>query len=223
MRSKMSHDSGEQHEDETELWMLPYSTLMLVLVILFIMFYSFSITADKSVEYESAIAEMASTRPHSARGEQARKEIALTTSMQGVINSAKMSDKAQVTISARFIKMKLESQVIFDSGSAQLHEEILPLFNELFKHLKDMDNMIIVEGHTDNIAMHSAKFRSNWELSAARAFSVIYFFINKGIDRSRLVAHGFGEFRPAFENDTESGRAKNRRIEITILRGGSAR
>jgi chemotaxis protein MotB len=59
----------------------------------------------------------------------------------------------------------------------------------------------------------------NWELSSARAFSVIYHFLNQGIAPDRLIAHGFGEFRPAFSNDTETNRARNRRIEITVVRG----
>ena len=80
-------------------------------------------------------------------------------------------------------------------------------------------NMVIAEGHTDNVPIHTAQYDSNWELSSSRAFSVIYYFINKGISPERLVAHGFGEFRPAHSNETDADRAKNRRIEITVVRG----
>ncbi len=82
-----------------------------------------------------------------------------------------------------------------------------------------MGNSIIAEGHTDNVPIHTQQYQSNWELSSARAFSVIYFFINKGIPPERLVAHGFGEYRPASSNEDDAGRAKNRRIEITVVRG----
>jgi chemotaxis protein MotB len=202
--------------DDSELWMLPYSTLMLTLVILFISFYAFSM--GNSVEYETAIADLASTDTRSEKGEAAKKEIAVARSMHEEINKLGMQDKAQVLISARYIKLKLDSPSLFDSGSAELKEGILPLFQSLTNRLKGMKNLVVVEGHTDNVAIHSERFRSNWELSAARAFSVIYFFIKNGIDPSRLAAHGFGEYRPSFANDAEIGRAKNRRIEITVLR-----
>jgi len=206
--------------DDSELWMLPYATLMLTLVILFISFYALS--KSNSVEYETAIADLASTDTRSGKGEVARKEIALAKSMNDEISKSGMKDKAQVLISARSIKLKLESPALFDSGSAELKEDVLPLFGALNAQLKQMDNRIEVEGHTDNIAIHSDRFRSNWELSAARAFSVIYFFIKSGLDPARMVAHGFGEYRPGFSNDAEEGRARNRRIEITIVRGGSS-
>ena len=209
-------ERAEEGSDE-ELWMLPYSTLMLTLVILFISFYAFSMS--NSVEYETAIADLASTDTRSGKGEAAKKEIAVAKSIDTVINNLGMRDKAQVVMSARYIKLKLDSPALFDSGSAELKEGILPLFQALNAQLKEMNNRIVVEGHTDNIAIHGDRFRSNWELSASRAFSVIYFFIKNGIDPVRMVAHGFGEYRPAFVNDTEIGRAKNRRIEITILRG----
>lgn len=210
-----------EHAEDEELWMLPYATLMLTLVILFISFYAFSKAG--SVEYETALADLASTDTRNAKGEDAKKEIAVAKNMNDSISKSGMKDKAQVLISARYIKLKLESPALFDSGSAELKEDILPLFQALNAQLKTMNNLIVVEGHTDNIAIHSERFRSNWELSASRAFSVIYYFIKNGIDPARLVAHGFGDNRPAFSNDTELGRAQNRRIEITILRGGSER
>lgn len=85
-----------------------------------------------------------------------------------------------------------------------------------------MTNTIIAEGHTDNVPIHTQQYNSNWELSSARSFSVIYYFINKGMAPGRLVAHGLGEFRPAYSNETETERARNRRIEITVVRGAKA-
>ena len=206
-----------EHGSDEELWMLPYSTLMLTLVILFISFYAFSLS--NSVEYETAIADLASTDTRSGKGEAAKKEVSVAKNIDAMITKLGMRDKAQVVMSARYIKLKLDSPSLFDSGSADLKEGILPLFQALNTQLKEMNNRIFVEGHTDNVAIHDGRFSSNWELSASRAFSVISFFINNGIDPARMAAHGFGEYRPAFPNDSEIGRAKNRRIEITILRG----
>jgi chemotaxis protein MotB len=132
-----------------------------------------------------------------------------------------MEDKAQVIITAQHIKLKMESLALFDSGSAELKADSFALLDEMVRHLSQMGNQIIAEGHTDNIPIHNQLFNSNWELSAARSFSVVYYFLNKGIAPDRLIAHGLGEFRPAFSNDVETERAKNRRIEITIVRGGA--
>jgi len=208
---------NEEHMEETELWMLPYSTLMLTLVILFIMFYAFSYSG--SVEYETALSDLASTNPNDPRVKQMKQEIALAQNIRDFIEKNKMTDKVQIIITPHYIKIKMESFALFDSGSADLKPGIGSFLEHLNGQLKPMSNMIIAEGHTDNVPIHTAQYNSNWELSSARAFSVIYYFINKGLSPERLVAHGFGEFRPAHSNETDADRARNRRIEITVVRG----
>jgi len=207
----------EEHMEETELWMLPYSTLMLTLVILFIMFYA--VSQSNSVEYESSLSELASTNPNDPRVKQMKLEIALAQNVRDFIQKNNLADKIQIIMTPHSIKIKMESFALFDSGKAELKQDILFFLDYLNGQLKPMGNMVIAEGHTDNVPIHTAQYNSNWELSSARAFSVIYFFINKGIAPDRLVAHGLGEFRPAYANETETDRAKNRRIEITVVRG----
>ena len=210
-------ESGSENMEETELWMLPYSTLMLTLTILFIMFYAFS--ASNSVEYETALSDLAETNPNDPRVAQMKQEIALAQNIRDFIKKNALTDKVQLIITPHQIKINLASIALFDSGSAEMKKDIQFFLEYFFTQLKPMTNMIIAEGHTDNVPIHTQQYNSNWELSAARAFSVIYYFINNGISPDRLVAHGFGEFRPAFENDSENNRAKNRRIEITVVRG----
>lgn len=197
--------------------MLPYSTLMLTLVILFIMFYAFSFS--NSVEYETALSDLASTNPNDPRVTQMKQEIALAQGIRDYIVKNGLTGKIQVVITPHSIKIKMESLALFDSGSSELKDDSRAFLEYLHDQLKALSNRIIAEGHTDNVPIKTAAFNSNWELSSARAFSVIYYFINKGFPPARLVAHGFGEFRPAYSNDTEEGRAKNRRIELTIVRG----
>ncbi len=207
----------EENVEETELWMLPYSTLMLVLIILFIMFYAFS--SANSIEYESALSDLASTNPDDPRVKQMKQEIALAQNVREFIRKNGMTDKIQLVMTPHAIKIKMESFALFDSGSAELRKDILFFLDYLNTQLKPMSNAVIAEGHTDNVPIRTAQYNSNWELSSARSFSVIYFFINNGIVPERLIAQGFGEFRPAYSNETETERAKNRRIEITVVRG----
>ncbi len=207
----------EEQSEETELWMLPYATLMLTLTILFIMFYAMSLSG--SVEYETALSDLAATNPNDPRVKQMKQEIALAQNIKDFIAKNKMTDKIQLIITPHHIKIKMESFALFDSGSAELKKDILFFLQHLNAQLKPMSNMVIAEGHTDNVPIHTKQYDSNWELSSSRAFSVIYYFIQQGILPERLVAHGLGEFRPAQTNETEADRAKNRRIEITIVRG----
>jgi len=79
---------------------------------------------------------------------------------------------------------------------------------------------ILVAGHTDNIPIRTGRFRSNWELSSARAVTVLHSLLrNKGIDEHRVVVEGFADTKPLDGNDTPQGRAKNRRVELIIMRG----
>ena len=82
--------------------------------------------------------------------------------------------------------------------------------------LKGQSSPIRVEGFTDNRAINTPRFPSNWELSTARASSVVQLFIEEGVDPSRLAAIGYGEFQPVSDNDTEQGRAENRRVVLMI-------
>ena len=193
-------------------WMVPYSTLMLVLMIMFCALYSYSST--NRLEYESAISGLGGS---GASGQ----EIELAKSLKDFIRNMHMEGLAEVSVTPHSIKLKLSSPVVFDSASAELKPDIMPLLIGIFDQLKGMDNMIIVEGHTDNVPLAGGRYKNNWELSAARAFSVIDFYIQRGIDPSRLVAYGYGENRPLYPNSTALGRAINRRIEIIFPRGGA--
>jgi chemotaxis protein MotB len=108
--------------------------------------------------------------------------------------------------------------VFFPLGSADLTSSARDALKRLVTPLKNFPNDIIIEGHTDNIPIHGGRYPSNWELSVARAVSVIDFFTERGIAQKKLVAGGYGEYHPLHPNDSDENRAKNRRIEITILR-----
>ncbi len=84
--------------------------------------------------------------------------------------------------------------------------------------VKDTDNEMVVEGYTCNVPVRGdGKYKSNWELSAARAFSVVRYFTTQGIKPSELSAIGYGAYRPKYPNDTKENRAMNRRIEINVI------
>ncbi len=100
-----------------------------------------------------------------------------------------------------------------------LSPEAQNILKQLALTLKPFPNAIRVEGHTDNRPIKSAAFTSNWELSAARAASVVHLFTDSGMDPHRLAIVGLGEYRPAYPNDTEQNRNLNRRVLLVILSG----
>jgi len=111
------------------------------------------------------------------------------------------------------------AEVLFDSGKAKLREESFLILDKVAKILREevSTHNIGIEGHTDNQPIRYSGWKSNWELSAHRALSVLHYLISKGIDPKRLRATGYGEHHPIASNDTEEGRQLNRRVEIVIL------
>jgi chemotaxis protein MotB len=129
----------------------------------------------------------------------------------------------QVRRDKRWIEVEIKSSILFASGSAGLSAASAPVLQALAEKFKPLDNVIHVEGFTDNVPINNFDFLSNWELSAARAASVVHLFTGLGIQPKRLAAIGYGEFRPVASNDTVQGRARNRRVVLVIMSGSDAR
>jgi chemotaxis protein MotB len=114
--------------------------------------------------------------------------------------------------------VKLPAEVLFASGSAQLSEAGHAPLKELAAVLKQFpDRRFMVAGHTDNVPIGPSNYKSNWELSTARAVTVTEFLASAGVNPSRLTAAGYSEYDPIKPNATDAGRSENRRIEIVLL------
>ncbi len=122
-----------------------------------------------------------------------------------------------------WLEVEMKSSLLFDSGDATLSNNALELLAKVAAILKEQNNAVRVEGFTDNVPIHTPRFPSNWELSSARAAAVVELFVEEGIDASRLVAAGYGEFQPVAPNDSPEDRAKNRRVVLMISKTGALR
>jgi chemotaxis protein MotB len=111
----------------------------------------------------------------------------------------------------------MNTELLFSSGSAALFPEARPVLETLSEILRDLPVRVHVEGFTDNVPISTPTFPSNWELSGARASSVIRLFVENGLNPAKMAAVGFGEHRPVSDNDTPEGRSQNRRVTIVIL------
>ena len=112
--------------------------------------------------------------------------------------------------------VNLTQDVLFSSGSANVSGKGRKVLGKVGNNLRGIPHEVRVQGHTDNVPIRSDRYPSNWELAAARASEVVKLLATSGVDPSRLSAVSFGEFSPRASNDTPEGRAKNRRIEITL-------
>jgi len=127
------------------------------------------------------------------------------------------ADMIAVRRNATWVEVEIRTDILFASGVAKLSNAALPPLTILAETLAKYPNPVRVEGHTDNRPISTSTFPSNWELSAARAASVVHLFARGGVDPARLAVIGLGEFRPAQSNDTVDGRNANRRVLIVIL------
>jgi chemotaxis protein MotB len=130
-----------------------------------------------------------------------------------------LADQIIVEHNEASVTLIFDGGMLFDPGRADLKDEAIAVLNivanEAFRY---PDNLIEIEGHTDNVPMRSPQFASNWHLSFGRAVSVLQYFVDDmGIDPVRISARGFSEYRPIADNDTPEGRARNRRVEIRFL------
>lgn len=123
------------------------------------------------------------------------------------------------TIEERGLVVSIQETLLFESGSAVITPRAREILDKISTVLAGTPNYIKVEGHTDNLPIHTPQFPSNWELSVLRATNVVNIMASDGgINPDRLSATGYGEYRPLAANNSEAGRARNRRVDLVILR-----
>ena len=240
MAKKKRHKGHE--EEGGEAWLLPYSDLMTLLLAVFIVLFAVSqvdqakakdmseafteqmmtqsYMVSKLNEQETTSAEQSTTQAATstaAKSEQQQME-ALKAELDAKLKSENLSTAVKTVIDKRGLVVSLSNAIFFDPGSAEIKTDNEKTFLEIAKMINVMNNFIRIEGHTDNVPMNSAEYPSNWDLSVARAANVVRLITTKtNISPEKLMAVGYGEYRPVADNSTEEGRAKNRRIDIIVL------
>lgn len=240
MRRKKKNSSDEGGSPG---WITTFSDLMTLLLTFFILLYSFStLDAVKFKNVASALqsvllgeakptifpndippGEMPAMDPLPVPAQESEdtfdNELAsLFTIVQNFVDSEGLEAKITVKTNIRGVIIDINERVLFDSGKADLKEDSLEILDKVGVLINRFDNEMIVEGHTDNNPINTPQFDSNWELSVIRAVNVLrYFTETKGLSTRRISAAGYGEYQPIETNDTISGRAYNRRVNILIL------
>lgn len=142
----------------------------------------------------------------------------LAEKIEESVAESSMKDKIDVTFTSQYVQLTLKGALLFDSGKTEIRSEAIPVVDKVGKILESYaDNTVEIEGHTDNVPMHSSKYADNSELSCGRALSVYNYLISTtNLDPAKVKYAGRGEFVPVADNSTAEGRAKNRRVEIRI-------
>jgi chemotaxis protein MotB len=215
---------SDKRKEFGNIWLIIFSDITTNLMLFFLML--FAMTRMTASDKQMVVAGMESTVINQSARDQVelerqakkqREEDAIKR-LQTAVTDGALAGKATIKVTDKAVNIALNPESFFSIGSAKLNPGTVSVLSNLAALIQSFPNDIIIEGHTDNIPVRGGAYRSNWELSIARAVGVVNFFTADGIDAKQLIAAGYGEFHPAFPNDSDTNRAKNRRIEITLAR-----
>ncbi|MBP7145896.1 MAG: OmpA family protein [Acidobacteria bacterium] len=226
---RRKHGGGEHGGDER--WLLTYADLITLLLGLFVILYAASqVDAQKFTALMQAFGTLLGGGSGVMQGSMGAMEVpvppkpaAVTESISSIVEStlsdAISSGGASVSENDGGVTVHVAEMLLFDPGAAQLKPGALPVLDSLAHTLSSITNEIRIEGHTDDSPIHSAQYPSNWHLSVDRALNVGYYLMTQSSIRpERVWIVGFGEFRPIAPNTLEQGRARNRRVDIVIVK-----
>ena len=233
----------EEHENH-ERWLVSYADFITLLFAFFVVMYSISsinegkykILSDTLVgvfnQPDRAIKPIPvgeerplTTEPEKlqdqdeAHGEDPSKALQeISDSVKAAFGDLISSDQLTVRGNELWIEIELNSSLLFPSGDAIPNDMAFTIIEKVAKILAPYENPIHVEGFTDNLPIKTAQFPTNWELSTARAASIVRMLAMDGVNAGRLAAVGYGEFQPIADNATAEGRARNRRVVLVVSR-----
>ena len=220
-KPKEKKSSGEEVPNDyipggVEPWMATFADMVTLLMVFFVLFYS--VEKDNTEKFKSAIDMMVEEDGPDGLAK-IMKVMDATEVMQNLkeMRDATLAAQAEETEEDRIV-LRVPGLNLFKKKSAKLTPEARPVLNEIVKIIKTKgkNHKIFIQGHTDDVPIHTAKFESNWELSAIRATAVLRYFYDKGIDPEKLTATGYADTFPMVPNNTKEGRAKNARIEFIL-------
>jgi chemotaxis protein MotB len=224
-----------EDKENLERWLLTYADLITLLLAFFIILYVFS--KQDSKKYDAMTMQLKAifsggtgvvdkggrTGAQVVEGNiegpsnvEIRRQ--LEEQITGVSQAEGQDHNISVITDERGIVIRIMDKAFYDTGKADLKDKARLTLDRIAPVIKSLPNEIRIEGHTDDVPINTAEFKSNWELSVRRATEVVGYLIEKGgLTPKRISAAGYSEYRPVAANDTDANRAMNRRIEIIIV------
>lgn len=206
-------------EGEAEGWLITYLDMMTLLLVLLVVMLAFGGKGKGAGELLQSIKPLSEGVLPAGSGllEQAGRSLADSTSdpLQG-LPVDQLGKDIEVIVKEGSVSFRISSEILFSSAQVDLSLEGLRVLQQLVPVLNSSWHGIVVVGHTDSLPIRSTRFPSNWELSGARAGSVVHYLESNGVARQRMRAVGLADTRPLADNSTLEGRASNRRVELIL-------
>ncbi|GAA0767645.1 OmpA family protein [Clostridium subterminale] len=230
-----------KREIKTDGWLATYADTVTLLLTFFVLLYSlstvdsqklqqiaaamqsaFSGKADKSIlEFNSSSGDVPIVgKPQlTVEDAQENENLEIVEDVLTYIKENDLENDVQIYEDEKGLNIQMKDSVLFDTGKAELRSDSKNVLDKVSDLIGKVDNKIIIEGHTDNIPINKPGMPNNWHLSSDRALSVLDYFLdnNKVLNPKRFSAQGCGEYKPIAPNDTNEGRAKNRRVNIIVV------
>ncbi len=209
-------------------WLVSYADFITLLLALFVVMFASS-RPDKNRVQQVSTAVMAALGQNRAPQTPSKVELpeekpratglmASVDYLQRALAEEIKAGKVEVHLDSRGLVISLRQAAYFPSGGDEIASSGLESLAKIATTIRDLPNPVQLEGHTDSEPMHSRRFRSNWELSAARSIAMLRLFTGSyGIPKARFAVAGYAETKPVDSNDSAEGRAHNRRVDIVIL------
>jgi len=252
----------KEKKNNSDRWLLTYSDLITLLMILFVILYALSNVdqskydalskslnkallnsgesvlngnkgipdggdgilngqKDQSMQQNQTEQQTGTSRSGSSSSSEITNEQQLTqveNSITDIANNSNLKNSIYFSMDGRGLEISFADDVFFDSGKADIKDNMKTILDKIAVVLNQFDNTIAIEGHTDNQPIIKGDFASNWQLSSMRASNVVqYLSETDHLTPERLYSVGYGQYRPEATNDTPEGRARNRRVNMVIL------
>lgn len=210
----MRNDYYSNSKDYINRWVVSYSDFVTMLLALFMVMFAISQNVTK---YQAKIIEDNNLQAVEASSDVSQKSV---DELMKELNE-KIGENSSIKLvkDNRGLIVRMNDSILFDEGSAIIKKNASKTLNEVIDVLSQIDNKILVEGHTDSTPINTKEYPSNWELSTARATNIIGYILRTGkIPPQRLSAAGYGEYMPIADNTSSGGRLLNRRVDIIILK-----
>lgn len=213
-------DSADSEQDS---WLLTYLDTMTLLLVMLVVLLAFSdriggsgSSKDAPLPFSGFQGKVVELRPQLALPIQVKPEAAPAPDELAELARELVGDDVEVLVEKGRVSFRVRNEILFPSGRATLTEQGEGVLKRLAEVIGASPHDVAVEGHTDDVPIRTLRFPSNWELSTARATSVVRTLVDAGVAPTRLRATGYAETRPLQPNDSEQGRAANRRVELIL-------
>lgn len=238
----MSRRKAKEDDIDTNSWLGTYSDTITLLLTFFVLLYSYSsVDAQKFQQISSAlqgvfngknsnqildfnmnngeVPVVGSQNESNGKNIDASENVKATyEKLQKQVKDEKLDKYLKIKVDSRGYIFEIKDKILFETGKADLKPDSIPVLDFITKYIEKIPNEIIIEGHTDNVPISNYKYKDNIDLSSDRANNVTRFFINnKKVDPKRIRPMGLGEYHPIVPNNSDSNKAKNRRVNVLIV------